>query len=538
MTDNNFGKPSNSKKQNLHPLILALVLAGGILLGYMVSINTVEKPSILQKYNYNKIEDVIKYIDNNYVDSLNVKDLENKAIENLLSDLDPHSVYIPSSEMQAVEEDMQGNFEGIGVEFRIRKDTISIEATIQDGPSEKIGIVAGDKIIYVEDSLVAGVGVKNSDVVKMLKGPKGTKVKVTMLRQGDLIPFYIVRDKIPIYSVDASYLLNKETGYIKVNRFAATTYDEFSSSLKKLKKQEIKNLIIDLRGNPGGYLQAAVEMIDEILTDDKLVVYTEGLHQPRVDYLTDSKGLFEEGKLVVLVDQFSASASEIMAGAIQDWDRGTIIGRRTFGKGLVQEQHLFPDTSALRLTVARYYTPSGRSIQKPYDDKDSYYQELGNRFEDGELLGTDSLAETHQDTVVYYTKVEKRKVYGGGGIAPDVFVPLDTLMTNNYVASFRQYMAPFLFDYTTKNKAEFDKYNVDNFVGNFQVSNEMLLSFISYAQSNGFERKLSDNTNYKRGIKVLLKANLAKQLFKNEGFYRVVNSESEAIKKALEEFAN
>lgn len=535
MTDNNFGKPSNSKKQNLHPLILALVLAGGILLGYMVSINTIEKPSILQKYNYNKIDEVLKYINNNYVDSLNIKDIENKAIENLLTDLDPHSVYIPSSEMQAVEEDMQGNFEGIGVEFRIRQDTISIEATIQDGPSEKIGIMAGDKIIYVEDSLVAGVGVKNNDVVKMLKGPKGTKVKVSVLRQGEMIPFYIVRDKIPIYSVDASYMLNKETGYIKVNRFAATTYEEFSSNLKKLKKQEIKNLIIDLRGNPGGYLEAAVDMIDELLEDDKLVVYTEGLHQPRVDYITDKKGLFEEGKLVVLVDQFSASASEIMAGAVQDWDRGTIIGRRTFGKGLVQEQHLFPDTSALRLTVARYYTPSGRSIQKPYEDKNSYYEELELRYEDGELLGTDTLNKTHQDTVVYYTLVDKRKVYGGGGIAPDVFVPLDTLMTNIYVANFRQYMAPFLFDFYAQNKKQLDAYNVENFVSAFNISDVMYNSFVTYAQKSGLQKDLSNNTDYKKGIKLLLKANLAKQLYKNEGFYRVINSQSEAITKALEQ---
>jgi carboxyl-terminal processing protease len=529
-------KNTSKQKQSLHPFIIAIVLAGGIFLGYVIGMNSMNKPSVFDKFKYNKIDDVLDYIESNYVDSVNRDDIEEKAIIELLADLDPHSYYIPAEETQSIAEDMQGNFEGIGVQFRIVKDTILIENTIEGGPSEKAGIQAGDKIIFVEDSLVAGVGVGNADVMLLLKGPKGTKVNIKVLRKGKLIPYAITRDKIPLYSVDASYMLDKTTGYIKVNRFAATTYEEFVEGVQKLKKDGMVNMILDLRGNPGGYLQAAVEMTDELLDGKKLVVYTEGLHQDKYEYTTNRKGVFEDGKLIVLIDQNSASASEIMAGAIQDWDRGIILGRRSFGKGLVQDQHEFPDKSALRLTIARYYTPSGRSIQKPYDDKEAYFNEVDFRYENGELLGLDSF-ETHQDTIKYYTLVKNREVYGGGGITPDVFMPLDTSYANLYVAQLRQYILPFLYDFVDANRTRLEKYSVENFVKGFKIDPKLFGEFQSFARSNGYAEAFSENKEYNEGLKLLLKANMAKQLFQNEGFYRVINYEAPIIKEALKQLS-
>lgn len=528
---------SSDNKSSLHPLVIALVLAGGIFLGYLISLKTQDKSTVFNSYKYNKIDDVLDYVEDNYVDSINREDLENIAIEELLADLDPHSYYIPAEETQGIEEDMQGNFEGIGVQFRIIKDTINIESIIEGGPSEKVGVQGGDKIVEVEDSLVAGVGVSNGDVMKLLKGPKGTEVKITVLRNGKMIPFEITRDQIPLYSVDAFYMLTTETGYIKVNRFAATTYDEFMAGVGFLKDQGMQNLIFDLRGNPGGYLQAAVEMTDELLDGRKLVVYTEGLHQEKYEYTTARKGIFEEGELIILIDQNSASASEIVAGAIQDWDRGTIIGRRTFGKGLVQDQHAFPDNSALRLTIARYYTPSGRSIQKSYDDLEAYHNEVDLRYESGELLGVDSTGDK-QDTMKYYTLVENRPVFGGGGIAPDIFMPLDTSYANYFVASLRGYISPFLYNYKEEQESSLEKYDEGNFVEGFQVSESMLSAFKAYAKKEGYKGEFSMVLEYESGLRLLLKANLARQLFNKESFYKALNNESPIIKKALEELAN
>lgn len=529
----NTSTNSPKKSQQFLPLIIAIVLAGGIFLGYLIGQKMTDKTSVFEVYEYNKIDDVLDYVESNYVDSIDRLDLENKAIEELLADLDPHSYYIPSEEIQGVEEDMQGNFEGIGVQFRILKDTINIENTIEGGPSEKAGVQGGDKIIAVEDSTVAGVGVTNGDVMKMLKGPKGTQVKITVWRSGKEIPFTITRDKIPLFSVDATYMLDDINGYIKVNRFAATTYDEFMDGVSRLKSEGMQNLILDLRGNPGGYLQAAVEMVDELLADRKLVVYTEGLHQEKYEYKTSRNGIFETGKLVVLIDQNSASASEIMAGAIQDWDRGTIIGRRSFGKGLVQDQHAFPDNSALRLTIARYYTPSGRSIQKPYEDLEAYYSEVDERFDNGELLGTDST--NHQnDSLVYYTLVENRPVYAGGGIAPDIFMPIDTTYVNFYVAILRQYITPFLHVYSEQEQAALDGYNENQFVQNFKITDQVLNDFEEYATKEGYKGSISNNPSYVKGLKLLLKANLGRQLYNRETFYKVMNTESPIIDKALE----
>ncbi|MEZ4978715.1 MAG: S41 family peptidase [Chitinophagales bacterium] len=531
MLSNNDGA-SKTSKESLHPLLIALVLAGGIVLGYLINAASPSKPSVFSSYTYDKMDDLLDYIENNYVDSIDRSELEEKAIVELLMDLDPHSYYIPATEMVGIEEDMQGNFEGIGVQFLIEKDTVRIESPIQGGPSEKVGIEAGDLIITIEDSLVAGVGITNSDVMKLLKGPKGTSVNLEVLRNSKILAFTIVRDKIPLYSVDIAYLIKDKTGYLKINRFSATTYDEFMKGMEELLDQGMESLILDLRNNPGGYLQAAVDIADEFLSDKKLIVYTEGLHQRKYEYSAGKKGVFEKGKLVVLLDQNSASASEILAGAIQDWDRGLIIGRRSFGKGLVQDQHLFPDNSALRLTIARYYTPSGRSIQKPYEDKQAYFLELDERYLDGELLGLDS-NQNKQDTVKYYTLIEKKEVYGGGGISPDIFVPIDTSYANLFVAQLRASILPFLHDYKSKSESELTKYELDDFVQKFQVSDKMLGDFISFAQKQSSVELGGLNTTYSRGLKILLKANLAKQLFYNEGFFKAINQEDQLILEAI-----
>lgn len=528
--------PSRSvdKKQNLNPLIIALSLAGGIFIGYIINQQSTEKSTVFNKYEYNKIEDVLDFVEKNYVDSINRQDLEDKAIVDLLEVLDPHSYYISAEQTQGIGEDMQGNFEGIGVQFRIIKDTINIESTIEGGPSEKVGVSGGDKIISVEDSIVAGVGVSNGDVMKLLKGPKGTNVKVSVLRNGKLLDFEITRDKIPLYSVDASYMLNKNTGYIKVNRFAATSYEEFMNGVSGLLQEGMENLIFDLRGNPGGYLQASVEIADELLDGRKLVVYTEGLHQDKYEYNTARKGIFENGKLIILIDQNSASASEILAGAVQDWDRGTIIGRRSFGKGLVQDQYAFPDNSALRLTIARYYTPSGRSIQKSYEDLDNYFDEVDSRYNNGELLGLDSVS-NKQDTIKYYTMEKKRVVYGGGGIAPDIFMPIDTSYANYYVASLRSYISPFLYQFMELNLAKLAQYNESKFIDEFEITSQIIDSFKAYAIKEGFKAQFMEKEAYDQGIKLLLKANLARQLYVKESFYKVLNTESKIIEEALQQ---
>lgn len=526
-----FQQAPEKPKNNLSALYLGIAAAVGIFFGYMVSINTVNKPSVFSSFEYNKINDILNYIDRFYVDSVDMSDIEEQTINELLANLDPHSYYIPAAESQGIEEEMQGNFEGIGVQFLIKKDTIFIEETIKDGPSEKVGVQAGDKIIYVEDSLVAGIGIANEDVMKLLKGPGGTKVKISVLRNSKILDFTITRGKIPLYSVDIAYMLTPNTGYIKINRFAATTYDEFVESFEKLESQGLSNLVLDLRGNPGGYLQTAVEIADEFLEGKKLVVYTEGLHQDKYEYSTNKLGLFEKGKLVILIDENSASASEILAGAIQDWDRGTIIGRRSFGKGLVQDQFELPDKSALRLTIARYYTPSGRSIQKPYDDIHDYYAEVDERYYSGELL-TDSL-KLGQEDKPYYTLIKKREVFAGGGIAPDVIVPLDTSYANMYVAVLRQYVQGFTSSYVENNKDSFAKYNVDTFAKVYTIDENLLQAFYKYAKSEGYKDAISSNPIYISGLKLSLKSSLAKKLYDNEGFYKVVNANELIIKEAL-----
>lgn len=533
MSEINRGNtPQKSNNNPYLPFIYALVLAAGIFLGYVISLNTALKSTMGSVVETNKMETVLNYINQKYVDTLDVEKLEDEAINEMLSDLDPHSFYIPPVDLKSVNDEMRGDFEGVGVEFFIVNDTITIVNAISGGPSEEVGIMAGDKIIAVNDSTVAGVGVKNSDVVKLLKGKKGTKVKVRMLRVSEAIDFEIIRAKIPLYSVDISYMLDDKTGLIKINKFSGTTYDEFYNGLVALKRQGLENLIIDLRQNGGGYLRTAVFIADELLAGKKLVVYTEGAHFKRQDYTANRPGEFEEGKIIVLIDENSASASEILSGALQDWDRALIIGRRTFGKGLVQEQYDMADNSALRLTVARYYIPSGRSIQKDYEDKKAYHSEVYERYENGEYFSDSTI--NLKDTTVYYTLVNKRKVYAHGGISPDIFVPLDTVVNNLYANKLRRRIPEFVYSYYSNHSAEFEQYNaVESFDANFKVSEALFQEFLVFAEDKGWEKDMAKMAENKTNLKFFIKAYLAKQLFQNDGFFRITNQIDPVIKEAL-----
>ena len=349
---------------------------------------------ILNSVQQRKLSNAYTIITNLYVDSINEKKLVESAIESMLKELDPHSSYIPKEEVERVNEPLEGSFEGVGIQFQLLEDTLLVVQAISGAPAEKVGVLAGDRIIYINNELIAGVKMQNSDIMKRLRGPKGTEVTVKVLRRDhkDLMEFKIIRDKIPVYSVDAIYMVTNEIGYIKINNFGATTADEFQKAFSKLQKQGMKHLILSLQGNGGGYLNAAQQIADEFLKDDKLIVYTQGLNQPKSVMSSSARGRYENGKLIILVDEYSASASEIVSGAIQDWDRGIIVGRRTFGKGLVQRQIPLPDGSMMRLTTARYYTPTGRSIQKPYKDgPEKYEKELLNRYNHGEFLHADSI---------------------------------------------------------------------------------------------------------------------------------------------------
>ncbi|MFT7590040.1 MAG: carboxyl-terminal processing protease, partial [Limisphaerales bacterium] len=437
-------------------------------------------------------------------------------------------------------EPLVGNFEGVGIQFNILKDTIVVLNTISGGPSEKVGIMAGDKVITVDGEKVAGIGIKNQGVMDLLRGKKGTKVEVEMKRKGRNKPleFAITRDKIPLFSMDASYKLDDKTGYIKINRFASSTAKEFREGLLKLKEENIENLVLDLRGNSGGYLNAALELSNEFLDSRKLIVYTEGRAYPRQDAYTDHSGNWTDGRLIVLIDEGSASASEIVSGAVQDWDRGLVIGRRSFGKGLVQRPFPLPDGSAIRLTVQRYYTPSGRSIQRSYEGGlEDYYKENSRRLKSGEL--TDGKFEEFPDSLKYFTK-GKRVVYGGGGIMPDIFVPLDT----NFISDLYQQVVgkgiinQFAITYVNKNREDLHKdYPTSSaFAANYDGGDKLWKEFIKYAETEKVEVANDDEATSKPRLSRLLDALIARNLWDTEAYFKVMNKKDPAIERALSAF--
>lgn len=522
-----------------------------------------------------KITMAMYAIERLYVDSVNSNKLAEDAIIGMLAKLDPHSSYSTPEEERELNEPLEGNFEGIGVSFNVLTDTLYIVQVIPGGPSEKVGILPGDRIIYVDDTLIAGVKRKQSDIVKMLRGKKGTTVEVKIMRgrKAELLTFRIVRDKIPIFSLDASYMMDKETGYIKLNRFAATTHEEFNDALRKLKEKGMKNLILDLQGNGGGYLRASSQISNDFLKAGSLIVYTEGLNKRREDELANSSGSFEEGRLVILVDESSASASEIVSGAIQDWDRGVIVGRRTFGKGLVQHPIPFPDGSLIRLTTARYHTPTGRSIQKPYEkgNSESYNREMIDRYNRGEMISADSIH--FPDSLKYYTLRNKRVVYGGGGIMPDYFVPMDTTRVTDIYREMNStsLIYRYILNYVDENRAALlGKYETfDLFNKNFKVTESMLSDLLemyrkeleeggsplpkleqsalpeedevtSDTKSGKSPKKLmqKDREDWEKSkplVSTLIKARIASDLYDSSAFYEVINEyTNDALKKALE----
>jgi carboxyl-terminal processing protease len=528
-----FMNYNNSKRSIFLPLLLAISLACGILLGvYLPRQNNMPQYSGLRSRN-DKINSILNIIESNYVDTVSRNELVESAIPAILKKLDPHSVYIPAKDLKRANEPLQGNFEGIGISFNMLSDTILVISTIPGGPSEKLGLLPGDKIIYINDSLVAGRGINDQNIVGMLKGPRGTMVSVKILRKGQdsLLSFNIIRDKIPISSVDVSYMVKKNIGYIKINNFAVTTFDEFMNGLKELKDRGMQKLIIDLRGNSGGIMESAIQIANQFLKVGQLIVYTKGRTQPRNEARATGKGEFETGDLVVLIDEWSASASEILAGAIQDNDRGTIIGRRSFGKGLVQEPFQFSDGSGLRLTIARYYTPTGRSIQKPYNKGfEEYYDDLNTRYSRHEFENSDSI---HFADSLKFTTPGGKIVYGGGGIMPDKFVPADTNGITPYFLKVRPLIPQFALKYTEKNRETLSKFTEVGDIEEYLEKQGLNNQFISFASSNKIKPDAEDLKISGNLIHVQLEAYIARNIMDNKGFYPIWEQIDTTLKYAI-----
>ncbi len=509
-----------------------------ILLSLSISLNTFgQNSSNIAIY---KIVRFLQYVSADYVDTISVDKLVDGAIIETLKNLDPHSVFISKDDVRAMNEPLEGNFEGIGVEFNILNDTLMVVNPVPGGPSERVGIFAGDRIIIIDGKNVAGIGLKNSDVFKLLRGDKGTKVTVQIMRKGlsDLLEFNITRDKIPIHSLDAAYMIDKRIGYIKLNRFALTTEDEFLEAIKMLKAQKMQDLILDLRGNGGGYLNASVALADHFLDKEKLIVYTEGRNSPKTDFISTANGEFKKGRVVILLDEGSASASEIVAGAVQDWDRGIIIGRRSFGKGLVQNQLPLPDGSMIRLTVARYHTPTGRVIQKPYNtsELDKYYNDFNNRYKSGELFSAESI--TIPDSLKYLTLQKKRVVYGGGGIMPDIFIPIDTNFYSEYYGRMIRMgiLNQFVHTYVDNNRSQLKRtYNTfEKFDRNFQITPKLMEELVTFAENSKLPSDPEGLKTSEAEIRKQLKALIAQSIFSTNQYFQIVNQNNMALQKAIE----
>ena len=517
------------------PLLMSVAMTVGILLGYRIRGNIPTGGGLFHSAAATPVQEVMELIRGRYVDRVDPDTLSEDAISALLDRLDPHSVYIPARELRDVNEDLSGGFEGIGVEFNVFEDTAHVLFVINDGPSEKAGLQTGDRFLKVEDSLVAGTGITSDGIRSLLRGQGGTKVRVTMIRGDRHMDFTITRGTIPLKALDAAYMLTPTTGYIRLGKFSETCYEEFMEALEGLIGEGMKDLVLDLRDNGGGILEEAVEIADEFLDGNRRIVYTEGEHTPRREYSCRRNGLFEKGRVILLLDEGSASASEVLAGALQDWDRATVIGRRSFGKGLVQEQYDLSDGSALRLTVARYYTPLGRSIQKPYaDGSEKYNGEILERFHNGGLSRPDSVEK--QGAQPFVTAGGK-KVYGGGGISPDLFVPIDSLMRDTLFNPLyeKNTLGRFAYRYFVSNRSAIAAYGSPReFNSRYRVDDGVIEQLRAFAAKDSVRVSIPDAASKDR-LRLRLKALLGRQQWRTEGYYEVLNSEDRMVRKALEQ---
>lgn len=518
------------------PLLFAATLAIGLYIGFRLQSTSPLIGVTGETGGTGRVEELLRFIDARYVDNADSDKLHEAAIRAVLDELDPHSVYIPADELREINESMEGNFDGIGIEFLVVDDTITVVSALPGGPSETAGLRSGDQIIMVEDSVVTGVNEFNIDPASLMRGVSQTKVNVTVRRPGEaeLIGFNITRAPIPVFSVDAAYNLNESTSYVKINRFSATTYDEFVKALEEnMEKGDTRNLVIDLRDNPGGYLNEATKLLSQLFPQKgQLLVYTEGRNSRRVEYKTNGRAFYNIQNVAVLIDEGSASASEIVAGAVQDRDRGIVVGRRSFGKGLVQEQYPLSDGSALRLTIARYYTPSGRSIQRSYEEgEDAYRSELGRRYDSGELTGG---TEAEQDSTELFFTNSGHPVFGGGGITPDYFVPLDTSLNNQTFLRLRQQIPGYLFRYIRENPQLKSYKTVDDYLANYRLNLDQVLPTLTARALAEYEDGLGPlPARLRPELALFFRARLAKQLFDNSAFYRVINEEDAIVLEAL-----
>ena len=531
---------SQKNKLRYIPLIVAVSIVAGILIGtfYAKRFGNQERPGIgFTAPTSNKLNGLLRIIDDRYVDTVRMSDLIEEAMPQILGELDPHSSYIPAKDLQAVNDDLRGSFSGIGVQFTIQQDTIHISDVISGGPSEKVGIMPGDRIVEIDDSAFVGKIVTNNESMKRLKGPKGSEVKLGIFRQGEkeILHFTIIRGDIPVKSIDATYMLNDKFGYIKVEKFGETTYPEMLIALAKLHQENCEGVVIDLRGNTGGYMGSAIQMINEFLPKGQLIVYTEGRKSPRENYPANGTGSSQTLPLVVLLDEGSASASEIFAGAIQDNDRGTIIGRRSFGKGLVQQPIEFNDGSAIRLTIARYYTPSGRCIQKPYTKGkgEQYEMDLLTRYEHGEFFSQDSIKQ--DESHIYYTSLG-RPVYGGGGIMPDIFVPQDTTGVSSYFSTAvnRGLTIQFAFQYTDQNRQKLKKYETAEELLKYLKTQNIMEKFARFAESKGLKRRNILMYKSKDLFDRNLYGNIIYNMLNMEEYVKFLNQTDKTVLKAIE----
>lgn len=527
---------NNSSRQIALPLVLGIGLAAGVLIG--ASLDSKPIGPTESGEDIRKLREVLSLIQEEYVDTARTGRLVDDAISHMLEKLDPHSAYIPISERIEANEDLQGGFEGIGIEFNIFHDTLVVVTAISGGPSEAVGLRAGDKIVKVGDKGIASVGLTNSQVQKLLKGPKGTEAKLEVIRKNEKAPltFTIIRDKIPQSSVDVSYMINPEIGYIKISRFSQKTYEEFREAMDTLRAKGMKKLILDLQGNPGGYMNQAIDIADEFLSEGKKIVFTHGKDgKYDSDARSTEKGEFETGDLIVLLNEGSASASEILAGALQDNDRALVVGRRSFGKGLVQSPFDLSDGSELRLTISRYYTPSGRSIQKPYGDLEEYSRDINKRFRRGEFFHADSI---HFSDSLKYQTANGRTVYGGGGIMPDYFVPLDTTQNSRYLNELyiSNSIQEFTFNYAASHKEELKRMSFEKFLTQFIVTDAMLEDLVNVGRQNKVTPDRKDLARHKAIFQINVKAQIARRIWENPGFYPVFNESNEILQQAIRLF--